>query len=311
MEYYFLRYGDLELQRRMVSDRWRTDAFARAIAEAVRPGDVVLDVGTGTGILAMLAAKAGAKTVYGVDASEIVQSAANLVKANDLSGTVKILRGPAQELELNEPVDLIVSEWLGHLAFVENMLDDVLVARDRNLVEGGRMLPSKVDVRLAPLDDPYLYFRDGPGAWRNSVHGLDLTSLEPIELRQGRAVQTRIDPSGLLASSSSISRIDLARTSNEGPYGKTSHRFEVTRDGVLNGFAGWFVAQLSEGVVLDTGPQQPETHWSQTWFPFPPQPVRKGQILEVLVDICRDQVEKRYLSVDIRTLDLSQCFVVE
>ena len=78
MEYYFKRYGDLELQRRMVGDRPRTDAFAAAIAEVVRPGDAVLDVGTGTGILAMLAAKAGARKVYAVDQSDIADAAARL-----------------------------------------------------------------------------------------------------------------------------------------------------------------------------------------------------------------------------------------
>ena len=177
MEYYFLKYGDLELQRRMVSDRWRTDAFAAGIAEAVQEGDVVLDVGTGTGLLAMLAARAGARRVYGIDASEAVQAAANLVKANGLDDRVKILRGPAQELQLDEPVDLMVSEWLGHMAFVENMLDDVLAARDANLRPGGRMLPAEVCLRLAPVDDPYLYFRDGPGFWRRPIHGLDRKSV--------------------------------------------------------------------------------------------------------------------------------------
>jgi 16S rRNA G966 N2-methylase RsmD len=76
VEYYFKRYGDLELQRRMVADRPRTDAFAAAIREVVRPTDVVLDVGTGTGILAMLAARAGARKVYAVDQSDIADAAA-------------------------------------------------------------------------------------------------------------------------------------------------------------------------------------------------------------------------------------------
>ena len=306
-----MRYGDLELQRRMVSDRWRTDAFARSIVEAVRPGDVVLDVGTGTGILAMLAAKAGAERVYGIDASDIAQTAANLVKVNGLQDKVKILRGPAQELQLDEPVDLIMSEWLGHFAFVENMLDDVLVARDRNLKPGGRMLPAEVDVRIAPLDDPYLYFRDGPGAWRRGVHGLDLSTLEGIELRQGRGSQMRVDPSGLLAESASIVKLDLAQANTEDPYGSSILRFEILRDGVLSGFVGWFVARLSETVCLDTGPMEPETHWSQTWMPFLPRPVREGDILEVKVDLSRDPAERRYLSIDVDLGEHAQRFVIE
>ncbi len=311
MEYYFLRYGDLELQRRMVSDRWRTDAFAAAIAEVVRPGDVVLDVGTGTGILAMLAARAGARQVYGVDASEVAQTAANLVKSNDLGDRVRIFRGPAQELELPEKVDVIVSEWLGHFAFVENMLDDVLTARDRNLVPGGRMMPSRVDLRFAPADDPYLYYRDGPGYWRRPVHGLDLSALEALELRQGRATQTRVDPSALLAPAGRVRSVEIAAAHAESPFGRVDLEFEVARDGVLSGFVGWFDAQLSPSVWLSTGPTEPETHWSQTWFPFTPRPVRAGERLEVSLDLSRDEHELRYLNLDIRLGDSGQRYIIE
>lgn len=311
MEYYFLRYGDLELQRRMVSDRWRTDAFASAIAEAVHPGDVVLDVGTGTGILAMLCARAGAARVYGIDASEMAQTAANLVKANGLSEQIKILRGPAEELRLDEPVDLVVSEWLGHFAFVENMLDDVIAARDANLKAGGRMLPAGVDLRLAPVDDPYLYFRDGPGYWRRSVHGLDLSSLESLELRQGRAAQMRVDPSGLLADGQTIVELDLVEADREDPYVHVTLAFDVLRDGVLSGFVGWFDTQLSDSVLLSTGPQAPETHWSQTWMPFSPRPVRAGERLEVDVDMIRDPTEHRYVSLELRVGEESARYVIE
>ena len=114
----------------MVSDTRRTQAFAEAIAQVVRPGDVVLDVGTGTGILAMLCAKAGAARVYGIDQAAVAQSAANLVKANGLQDCVKIMRGSAREIELDEKVDLIVSEWLGNFAYVEGMWDDVCFVRD-------------------------------------------------------------------------------------------------------------------------------------------------------------------------------------
>ncbi len=89
MDNYLKPYGDIELQRRMVSDRPRTNAFAAAIREVVQPGDVVLDVGTGTGILAMFAAKAGARKVYAIDATDIAEVATDLVKANGLSDQIQ------------------------------------------------------------------------------------------------------------------------------------------------------------------------------------------------------------------------------
>lgn len=311
MEYYFERYGDLELQRRMVSDRWRTDAFAAAIREAVKPGDVVLDVGTGTGVLAMLAAKAGARQVYAIDQAEIAQTAANLVKANGLQDKVKVMRGPAGELELPEKVDLVVSEWLGHMAFVENMLDDVIAARDRNMKPGGRMLPAGVSVMLAPLGDPVLYHHDGPGYWRRSVHGLDFSSLEELELEQGRVLQTRIEPASMLCAPKALLSLDLAGAAIDDPYQEGEVDFEIDRDGVLSGFGGWFDTQLSDSVRLDTGPGQPETHWSQSSFAVPPRTVREGQHVNVRWSMQRDADEVRYMQVDLQIDEWSQSYLVE
>lgn len=311
MEYYFKRYGDLELQRRMVSDRARTDAFARAIREEVEGTDVVLDVGTGTGVLAMLAAKAGAKKVYAIDQADVVKTAANLVKANGVSDRVTVLQGPAVELALDEKVDLLISEWLGHVAFVEGMLEDVLVARDNNLAEEGRMLPARVRVLLAPLDDPILYGTEGPGFWREPVFGLDFSSLEAAELDQGRTVQIRVEPSALLAPGATLVDLDLRTAAPDDAWASGTARFDVRRDGVLNGFAAWFEADLSPSVTLDTGPHSPETHWSQTYFSFWPAIVRKGQSIDVEWSLRPDDEEPRYVAMTIRVGDRTQTFTIE
>lgn len=311
MEYYFKRYGDLELHRRMVSDRWRTDAFARAIAKVVRRNDIVLDVGTGTGILAMLAARAGAKRVYAIDQAEIAQTAANLVKANRLERSVRILRGPAREIQLEDDVDLIISEWLGHLAFVEGMLDDVLAARDAHLAKRGRMLPRRVSVLLAPVDDPVLYAHDGPGFWRDPVHGLDFSSLESVELAQGRAIQLRVEPGALLAGGQPLLSLDLLRASADDPWRSGTLEFEIRRDGVLNGFVGWFIADLGENELLDTGPTFPETHWAQSYLAFEPRPVKAGSSLKVRFDLQRDVEEPRHVKLNLRAGKASQTFTLE
>ncbi len=311
VEYYFQRYGDLELHRRMIADRWRTEAFARALRQAVRPGDVVLDVGTGTGILAMIAAKAGAKRVYGVEQSPIAQTAANLVKANGLSDRVKILRGPANAVNLDERVDLLVSEWLGHMAFVENMLDDVIAARDQNLAADGRMLPARVDVMLAPVGDPVLFHQFGPGFWRRAVEGLDLSALEKLELAQGRALQTRVEPSTMLAAPGTLVSVDLKTCDTEAPFRSGRVQFEIERDAMLDGFVGWFTTALTDDVELDTSPHRPETHWSQTYFSFDPMSVSAGEKIEVEFGIDRDPTEPRHLKIGLDVDGAGRTYTVE
>jgi SAM-dependent methyltransferase len=281
---YLKPYGEIELHRRLVSDRPRTKAFAAAIREVVQPGDVVLDVGTGTGILAMFAAKAGAQKVYAVDATNIAEVATDLVKANGLSEQIQVIHGRAGEVQLDQKVDLIISEWLGSAAFVEGMLHAVLNARDQNLAPTGRMLPSKVRVLIAPLDDPILYNTEGPGFWRERIDDLDFSSLQEAELLQGRTVQIRVEPAAVLAPGQALLELDLLSASVEDVWFEGQLAFVPSRDGVLNGFSVWFEAELSPSVMLDTGPFSPETHWDQTYLSFTPRLVRAGEHVEVSVN---------------------------
>lgn len=310
MEYYFKRYGDLELQRRMVADRPRTDAFAAAIREVVRPTDTVLDVGTGTGILAMLAARAGARKVYAIDQSDIADAAARLVVENRFDDRVEVIKGAAAQLELPEKVDLLISEWLGHMAFVEGMLADVLAARDRNLAEGGRMLPARVRVMLAPINDPILYAVEGPGFWREPVHGVDFSTLEEAELAQGRAVQIRVDRAAMLASAARLLELDLDTCRFDDARGHGTATYLAKRDGMLDGFCGWFEALLSPSVLLSTAPGN-DTHWAQTYFAFPPVPVSKGEAIEVEWKLQEHREEHRYLELTLRARGREQLYSLE
>ena len=288
MDNYLKPYGDIEVQRRMVSDRPRTNAFAAAIREVVQPGHVVLDLGTGTGILAMFAAQAGARKVYAIDATDIAEVALYLVKVNGLSDQIQVLRGRASELQLDQKVDVIISEWLGNAVFAEGMLPAVLDARDRNLAPHGRMLPSKVRVLIAPLDEPILYHTDGPGFWRERIHDLDFSSLQEIELSQGCATQIRVEPAAVLAPGQVILELDLLTASIDDVWFEGQLEFVPVRDGVLNGFCLWFEADLAPSVTLDTGPFSPETHWAQTYMSFWPRPVRAGEPVAVSVDFSYD-----------------------
>ena len=123
----------------MLKDDIRTVSYMKSIMKNPHlfHDKVVLDVGCGTGILSMFAAKAGAKHVIGVDCSSIAEQAVEIVKANKLENVVTIIRGKVEEISLPagiEKVDIIISEWMGYFLFYESMLETVLKARDRFLV---------------------------------------------------------------------------------------------------------------------------------------------------------------------------------
>ncbi|EOD41259.1 hypothetical protein EMIHUDRAFT_53207, partial [Emiliania huxleyi CCMP1516] len=118
-------------------------------------GKAVLDVGAGSGILAIWAAKAGARVVYAVEATSMAKHARRLAAANGVGDVVVVLEGYMEQVTLPEQVDVIVSEWMGYFLLRESMLDPailaVLTARDKWLKPGGALFPSSASIYLAPL----------------------------------------------------------------------------------------------------------------------------------------------------------------
>jgi len=132
----------------MLSDDVRMQSYFRAISENEEcfRGKVILDVGAGSGILSMWAAKAGAAKVYAVEYTSMAQHARKLVRRNGLDSIIEVIQSSVEELILPEKVDVIISEWMGMVLLRESMLDSVIRARDRFLKPGGTLWPSDATV---------------------------------------------------------------------------------------------------------------------------------------------------------------------
>jgi SAM-dependent methyltransferase len=142
---------------RMFHDDRRTGDYLRALAEAVRPGDVVLDIGTGSGVVAIAAARAGARRVYAVEASDIAEVADRVFAINGVQDKVTLIPGWSRHIDLPEPADLLVSELIGNEPFEEEILETTLDARRRLLKPGARRLLGR------GVHDPELGFGAGCG----------------------------------------------------------------------------------------------------------------------------------------------------
>ena len=138
----------------MLHDDRRTSDYIAALREAMRPEDIVLDIGTGSGVLAIAAARAGARHVYAVEASDIADVAERVFAANGVEDRVTLIRGWSRDIELPERADLLVAEVIGNEPFEEEILETTLDARRRLLKPGARLIPHTLELVARPLHIP-------------------------------------------------------------------------------------------------------------------------------------------------------------
>lgn len=274
---FFGNYADVDIHRRMLADEPRVAAYAEAIARVVRPGMAVLDAGTGNGILACLAARAGARVVYAVDASEMLGVATEVFARNGFADVIRPIRADLAEVVLPEKVDVVVTETFGLFALVEGAAADLRPCVERNLKPGGQVVPDGVELFLAPVGDLDVYRRTV--GLLEEVRGLSFAPL--AALAQHRAFGLDLEPGALLAEPRRWLELPWP-----GPgQGHGTLRFESLSAGTFCGLAGWFRARLADGVVLGTGPADPVTHWGQAFFPFSPVEVAADEVLEVDAEV--------------------------
>ncbi|KAK4702088.1 type I protein arginine methyltransferase, partial [Phenoliferia sp. Uapishka_3] len=312
--HYFESYAYNEIHEIMLKDKIRTNSYRDFILSnpSIFKDAVVLDVGCGTGILSMFAAKSGAKKVYAVDASAVAHKAERNIKNNGLSDIITVIKGKVEDIELPEKVDVIVSEWMGYFLLYECMLDSVLHARERFLKPTGLMVPSQCSIMLSLFDGSYLV-QDRINFW-NDVYGYDMTSMKSeiyddamIEIVRGEDVV-----------SDEVSLMDVVTQTVTVPELSFSTPFTLTatRSSPVNAFLGHFdnffttdgrLASAKEGkkalkdgeVFFTTSAAGTPTHWKQTLFLLrEPITVAEGTVVEGTFRCSKNPENSRELVVE-------------
>jgi precorrin-6B methylase 2 len=267
---------------RMLHDDRRTRDFIAALTAAVRPGDVVLDIGTGSGVLAVALARAGARRVYAVEASDIAEVAARVFEANGVEDRVTLVPGWSRQIELPERADLLVAEIIGNEPFEEEILDTTLDARRRLLKPGARLVPHALELLARPLLLPEAEFRQrafGRAAverWRD-LYGMDFGPLlevaakDPVYSVAESEVAATWPPAGppvVLAS------VDLT-TFEEAPVCACAD-VVVDPPGPVNAVAVTFRARLHDDIAHTLDPWKwPSSSWATSVWTLP-EPVEVG-----------------------------------
>jgi protein arginine N-methyltransferase 1 len=238
---------ELDEHRLYLSDRIRVDAFRRALAEVVTPADVVLDLGTGTGVLGMLACRAGAARVYAVDSGPMAGLAREIVRANGLDGRMTVLRSHSTQTDLPERVSLILTDQIGNFGFNAGLFEYLSDARARLLAPGGRTIPAWVELCVAPAAYPPL--REQIEFWDQHPAGLNYAPAADVARSTGYPLP--IAGSDLLSTGVVAIRVEPPDAVSTLSATTTA---TVERDGTVDGLAGWFRAGLSPSVTMTNAP---------------------------------------------------------
>jgi len=263
----------------MLSDKVRMRAYRDAIFKIVKPGDVVVDLGAGTGLLSIWAVHAGASKVYAIEKTSAVVLAKEIAQANQCLDKIEFINKNSMDVELPEMADLLISETLGSFGIDENTLQFTIDARDRFLKKGGQMIPQSLELFVAPVEDKPVY--EKLDFWRQIP---DINFVPAFELFSKKIMVEAVDIGGLLSATIELAKLDLKSISMQ--VFTARQYIPIIKPGCIHGVAGWFKVILCEGVSIKTSPDQPLTHWKQAFFPFK-QPVQviKGDVLDWSVSV--------------------------
>jgi protein arginine N-methyltransferase 1 len=253
----------IEYHRTLIADRVRNEAFGRALAAVIRRGETtVADIGAGTGLLSLMAARLGAREVYLYEAAEVAGVAGKALKANRVKNAHLM---PCHSTEMVDPpkVDVVVSETLGNYPFEEHIIETLNDARARFLAPGGVIIPRSIEQFVAPVVSERIHSE--LSAWDET--GFDLTAAKTMSLNN-IYVRT-LAPKELLdggASAKVWDTVDFAKENRSTRKGEAS--WKLASPLTVYGFATWWRAELAPGIVLSTAPGQARTHWEQLYFPL-------------------------------------------
>ena len=250
----------------MLADQDRNNAFQAAIEKVVKPGDVVLDIGTGSGLLSMMAVRAGAKHVYAcemVDAMAMV--AQEIVDNNGYGDQITIIDKSSFDLvmgqDLPEKVDVIVSETFDFALVGEGALNNLRHAKETFLKAGGRIIPESAKLNAVILECPFLRSLHPIG----DVNGFDLSPMKvfanPLSYKDARITLDGEGEYRVLTEPFTVAEFDFKNI----PQGILNFSSDITgaEDGEGDSVHMWFDLHLCEGVDLSTRIRNPRHHWRQ------------------------------------------------
>jgi predicted RNA methylase len=282
------RFDSAPIHIRMLNDSARTMAYQQAIREQITPHDIVLDIGTGTGILAATAAMAGAKHVYAIEQTSLGDIAKQVFEENGIADKVTLIKGNSRTISLPQKATILVSELIGNDPLAEGLLSTTEDAINRLMQPDARLIPASLRTYALPFNIPenelakHKFLPSTIHRWRQD-YNIDFSPfmVKADQSEQRCAINTYETKTWTrLAKPSLLNEFDLVHL----PYASqdVEGQFDIDGNGELNGILVFFDMMLGPDHLFSIHPDQvtPTNHWkSHVWLPGQPLKVEVGQKL--------------------------------
>lgn len=272
----------------MLRDATRMEAYTAALRRVVKPDSVVMDLGCGPGVFALLACKIGARRVYAVEPENIVGLAREAAAANGFSDRIEFFEKLSTEIILPEPATIIISDLRGVLPWFEQNVASIIDARERLLAPGGVLIPHR-DVLWASVVEAPEQYEEIVGPWRDQFD-LDMAAGRRLVTNTWR--KSRIKPEQLLTDPVCWSTLDYHEVNS--PDVRAEISLQVGRNGTAHGAVMWFDSELAEGIGFSNHPAAPEMIYGIGFFPFS-QPVEVLEGERITLRLAADLVNDGYV----------------
>ena len=259
----------------------RLDRFAKALAAAIRPGDTVVDLGAGSGILSVLACRAGARRVYAIEDTDAVSLARALVATTPFRDRIEVVHARSFDITLPERADVLVADVHSTFGLQEQGLAAMLDARDRLVKPGGTVVPASMQLCVAPAEAPELYAQQGGHVAADGARREPGAGTGP---RGQRAAPGAADAAQLLAPPAPVCTVDFAHAT--GLHLSGVARITAVRAGTLHGICGGIVTTLAGHLEISNLPgNQGTSNFAHAFLPIDaPVAVQAGDVIEMQVD---------------------------
>lgn len=284
-------YGD------MIADKVRMDPYVYALKAVIEPDSVVLDIGTGTGMHALLACKFGARKVYAIEPNDAIHLASELARENGFTDRIEFFQDVSTHVSLPEKADVIVSDLRGVLPLYGGHIPAIIDARERHLAPGGVIIPRR-DTIWASLVEASKVYNELIGPW-DYPYGMSMKKAKEIVLNDWIEENTDTFRENNLLMEPQIWTV-LDYTSIENPDVSSPPLIQsATRDGSAHGLLLWFDGEIAEGMRVFNGPgaEKVAKVYGCGFFPLlEPVSIEKGDkiILRVQADLVDGQYQWRW-----------------